>query len=562
MEYVKMNHSPLKIALIVDSDIVSTYVHELVQWSKQQDNLAITQLIIQGGGKPARLAEKADALFVPATLLRLARELSFNLITKAENVMLAGTPLHRDHLRTCSLKEEIPCSITVNPEILGCGEEYRYTDEDVGKIRALNLDLIIHCGAGMLRGDILNAAVFGIIALDYGWGRSGQSGVPGFWEVYFRKDATRFAIRQLTDRDDGGRVLMWGQFQTKFYYLLNQASLRKKSNAQLMKLVARLAAERTFPVQEGEWSALDNFRREPGLAIQFGYACRLGATIGYKVLTRLLLKRDYRWAFAFSKNDWTSLVMGRSNRVTNPPNHFLADPFVVREDNYDFCFVEDYDYARKRGCISVYELKDQSAEALGEAIVEPFHMSFPYLFRFRGKLYMCPETSENRDIRLYECVKFPLEWKLSKILMDNISAADTMIFEKDGVWWMFTNIDSANADDNSAELFIFFTDDPIDGKWKAHPRNPLFIDSSKARNAGLLFDGDAVYRVGQRQAFDMYGHGFSINKISILNKERYVETELRSVKPTFFSNLKGTHHLPCNGSVSVFEYGKLTAVSY
>lgn len=547
-----MNHPPLKIALIVDSDIVPIYVQELVQWARQQDAVEMRQVIVQAVNKPARLQA------LPGQLL-------FKLITRLENRMLAGSALHKDHLRRCDIKADMPGLLTVHPDVSHCGREYRYTDDDASRIRALDLDLIIHCGSGTPRGELSDAAAFGLIALDYGWDPTGRNACPGeppgFQEVHARKDATGFAIRQLNQPHGSDKVLMSGQFQTKFHYLLNQAALRKKSNAHLMKLVAQLAADRTLPVQGPAAGTFHNAPRAPGVAAQFSYGCSLARTIAGKVMTRLLLKRDYRWAFAFSRNNWTSLAMDRSNRVRNPPNHFLADPFVVREGNRDFCFVEDYDYSRKRGCIAVYELNGNNAEALGEAIVEPFHMSFPYLFRFGGKLYMCPETSENRDIRLYECVDFPLRWKLAKVLMENVSAVDTMIFERDGSWWMFTNIDSAEADDNSAELFLFFSDNPIDGVWKAHPRNPLFIDPSRARNAGLLFDGDAIYRVAQRQAFDMYGYGFSINRISMLDKERYGETELRSVKPNFFANLKGTHHLHSNGFVSVFDYVKLTSVS-
>jgi hypothetical protein len=279
------------------------------------------------------------------------------------------------------------------------------------------------------------------------------------------------------------------------------------------------------------------------------------------VVGRLLLKRHYRWGVAFSRNDWKSVVMGESHRVANPPNHFLADPFVIREGGRDFCFVEDYDYAVRKGHISVYELKGNIAEPLGNAIVEPFHMSFPYLFRFGSKLYMCPETNANKQIRLYECVNFPLEWRLCKVLMDGVSAVDTMLFEKDNIWWMFTNIDPANADDNCSELFIFFTDDPVNGEWTAHSENPVIIDSSKARNAGLLFDGKDVYRVAQKQAFDLYGHGFSINKVLVLNTEQYAETQVRAVKPNFFANLKGTHHMHSNGEVSVFDYLRHMAIS-
>ena len=39
--------------------------------------------------------------------------------------------------------------------------------------------------------------------------------------------------------------------------------------------------------------------------------------------------------------------------------------------------------------------------------------------------------------------------------MDNVDAADTSIFEKDGRWWMFTNLCSAKIRDHNSELHIF-----------------------------------------------------------------------------------------------------------
>ena len=46
-------------------------------------------------------------------------------------------------------------------------------------------------------------------------------------------------------------------------------------------------------------------------------------------------------------------------------------------------------------------------------------LSYPYLFKYDTKLYMCPETSQNNDIRIYECEIFPLKWKLKNIIMTN-----------------------------------------------------------------------------------------------------------------------------------------------
>ena len=49
----------------------------------------------------------------------------------------------------------------------------------------------------------------------------------------------------------------------------------------------------------------------------------------------------------FPKSPWNQLIMGQAIKIENPPGHFLADPFVVRDGDKDYCFVEDFDYAVK-----------------------------------------------------------------------------------------------------------------------------------------------------------------------------------------------------------------------
>jgi hypothetical protein len=555
-----MNQQPLRVALIVDTTTVPDHVYAFMQWAGSQAGVTLSHLIVQGGGHAELADGRARNLHNRGRIAVILRRACFDLVVKAEDRLLARSPLFKDHLKTHDIANTLACLHLSAPKISSCGTELSYADEDIEKIKSLGLDLLIYYGSGMLRGEVLTASTFGVLRVCYGDKNQDQTEPPGFWEVYYRKDATAFAIRRLANDAENAKVLTTGQFPTKFFYLLNQAALYKKSNAHLMRLVAEIAQTRKLPSEAEYVRHHRAVAGIPGLSVQARYTWDRSAAIAYKLVTRLLLRRYYRWGFAFSRNDWKSVVLGQSNRVENPPNHFLADPFVIREGDRDFCFVEDYDYSRRLGHIAVYEFKGNHAEPVGNAIVEPFHMSFPYLFRFGGKLYMCPETNQKKEIRIYECVKFPLEWRLAKVLMDGISAVDTMIFEKGGTWWLFTNIDPANADDNCSELFIFSSDDPVNGSWEPHRRNPVFINSAKARNAGLLFDGDDVYRVAQKQAFDMYGHGFSINKIIALDKEQYIESEVRAVRPNFFPDLKGTHHMHSNGNVSVFDYVKHMAV--
>ena len=187
-------------------------------------------------------------------------------------------------------------------------------------------------------------------------------------------------------------------------------------------------------------------------------------------------------------------------------------------------------------------------------MVEPFHMSYPYIFKYKSKFYMCPETCQNKDIRIYESDGFPLKWKLKKVIMASVSAADTTIFEHSGRWWLFTNIDTTNRGDHCTELFIFHADSPLADNWTPHAKNPILVDSRKARMGGILRDGETIYRVSQRQGFDLYGKSLAINKITHLSENDFVEEEFFKIKPNFFPGIKGTHHIHSNGRVTVYDF--------
>ena len=55
-------------------------------------------------------------------------------------------------------------------------------------------------------------------------------------------------------------------------------------------------------------------------------------------------------------------------------------------------------------------------------------------------------------------------------------------------------------------------------KFTAHELSPIIVDPARARNAGILFNGNEIYRVSQRRGFLQYGQGFNLNKINMLTK--------------------------------------------
>jgi hypothetical protein len=552
---------PLHVGLIVDSKTTTKYTYEIAEWCQRQGNILVSHLIIQND-KTTRQGKfsKAFDYFRKHGSLFVVAQASFSVLSRLESILLRRNNHHRNHFQAYKLDDIVPQSLYIEPQKSKSGYIYRYSEQDVSKIKSLELDVLIRYGSGILSGSILSAAKFGILSFHHADNEINRGGPPGFWEVLFRQDATGFVIQQLTEELDGGHILVSGKFPTRFHFLLNQAALYKKANFYMKSLLNEIATTRKLPAAKEAHPYFNQLFKKPGLLDQATYTARLVSSLAEKVITRRLLKRKYRWGVAFSRNEWKNLVMWRSSRIPNPPNCSLATPFSITENNRDFCFVEKFDFKAEKACISVYELVGKKPELVGDALVEPFHVSFPYLFRFNGKLYMCPETSGIGEIRLYECVDFPLKWSLSRVLMHDVEAVGTMIFQRDGLWWLFTNIDPSDSGENCSELFIFFSDDPVNGKWTPHPKNPFISDSTKARNGGLLIQQGDYFRIGQKQGFDRYGNGFSINKITTLDKESYIENEICSVAPNFFPSIKGTHHLHGDNGVILFDYLELSRV--
>jgi len=71
---------------------------------------------------------------------------------------------------------------------------------------------------------------------------------------------------------------------------------------------------------------------------------------------------------------------------------------------------------------------------------------------------------------------------------------------------------------------------------------------------GMVSDHNSLYRISQKQGFDMYGRATNINKIVCLTTTDYSEQLEFTIEPKFFNNLVGTHHLHGNGNVTVFDF--------
>ena len=541
-----------QIGLLLDDRWSSKYVYELTQWAQQQSQLEISHLIITAPQKRAGFENLLDIAKASKLHQGISKAI-FRLVTSIDSVFLKFSPLHRHHFDKFDLGNLVASQITLHPTLANDAVTCQFSQFDVRRVKALELDLLIQCGSCRLEGEIFHAARLGMISFINGFDQFHLPDQAFFWECYNKAPKTGFVIRTLTDEPGQSEILAHGFFATKYCFSLNQANMYKKSSPHFHELLGRIATTGKLGhvechVQNDEQPCRTPKVRE-SLSYLFKVIYRGSIKIGYRCVNL-----DKKWGLSFVQSNWTQVNLCLRTDAIAPKGHFWADPFICAHDGRTYCFVEDYVYKSRLGHIAVLEVTNGSAVHLGDCIKEPFHLSFPFLFRYKGDLYMCPEASASRQIRVYRCVDFPLQWELSSILMDDVSAADSMLFEHAGLWWMLTSIDKSGSDDYTSELYLFYADSPLTKAWTAHPVNPVRIESEGGRTAGLILEKGTIFRLAQRQGYDQYGKGLLMFEVVQLTKTVYEERLLSPINPSLRKGQIGIHHLTTTGAVTVFDH--------
>ena len=112
---------------------------------------------------------------------------------------------------------------------------------------------------------------------------------------------------------------------------------------------------------------------------------------------------------------------------------------------------------------------------------------------------------------------------------------------EDGKWWMFANGVCHPGMSSWDELYLFYSDDFMNGEWHAHHQNPIISDCKSSRPAGPLFmRGNNLYRPSQNSS-TRYGYGFNLNLVEILNEFEYKESAVSKVTPDWSEEVLATH---------------------
>lgn len=272
----------------------------------------------------------------------------------------------------------------------------------------------------------------------------------------------------------------------------------------------------------------------PTLSSAARYSARLVSSSALKRAYQLCLFSPHwrvGWRLVDHDGVWESRSLaGRPWKdIADPGFRFYADPFPCTFGGKTFVFVEEFDHRQGKGTIAAipFDEKGQTGPAI-TVLSEPWHLSYPFVFKYRGGVWMVPETSEAKKISLYRADLFPSRWMRESDLISDIDAHDASLVQFAGKWWIFATVrdELGGAMDS---LSIFFADD-LFGPWSAHPLNPVLIDAGGARQAGqFLQRGGKLWRPVQ-DCRGGYGRGLGLAEVTTLNEhdfDQVVHTVLR-----------------------------------
>lgn len=203
--------------------------------------------------------------------------------------------------------------------------------------------------------------------------------------------------------------------------------------------------------------------------------------------------------FSFGPPDESINPVITADAVTDAPANFVADPFMVKEGDSWYMFfevevAEDPAPAGSKpiGKIGLASSPDGFHWQYERIILSaPFHLSYPYVFKWENDYYMVPETRAAREVRLYRAIDFPYVWEFKEILLKRRRFADNSLFRFQDRWWMFT--DSGNT------TLRLYHADGLSGPWREHRKSPIIRkDPRIARPGGrAVVLGNEVIRYAQ-----------------------------------------------------------------
>ncbi len=431
-----------------------------------------------------------------------------------------------------------------------------FNERDVDDVKSYKLDFLLRFGFNILRGDILNAAKFGVWSFHHDDEQEYRGSPPGFWEFIHNKPQNGIILQRLTEELDKGYILkkIWLPVINHSYKShLDQLYFE---SCMMPSLICRQLNQPDFQALVSTSKA--RIYTPPGNLKMFGFLfLSLYRRLAFH-LNFLFIQEDWHIAFLESNKSFFQSNEQKLNWLERKEKAaYLADPFVFDYKAETYLFTEHFDYQIGKGSLVAFK-SSEGFKKPHSLLNEEKHFSFPFVLKQNGEIYCIPECYESNAIKLYRFDSADMKLVFVKNILDGYQAIDPVIFSFEDKWWLFFTTKSMP----SVHLYAFYSNEPF-GNYLPHNNNPIKTDIRSARNAGTpYFENGKLFRPSQ-DCSSHYGRAVNVCEITSLSPTTFMDKVVDRIEPVINGKYpKGLHTINRTSSITVIDGKRFTFSIY
>ncbi|MFV7280684.1 hypothetical protein ACNPG5_07060 [Citrobacter cronae] len=227
---------------------------------------------------------------------------------------------------------------------------------------------------------------------------------------------------------------------------------------------------------------------------------------------------------------------------------FQADPFIVEKADKLYVFYEAFSFRNSKGTLRCRVL-DRELTEIDDVKLEGFddlkcHLSFPFLIHINDQLFMIPESSERKEVILFQSVEFPARWKKIKVLISDTELTDNVFLTiNETCYLLSTTMDN--------EIIIHSAEN-IFGEWQRIAPS-LKMSNHHHRGAGAPYLVDnKMYFLTQECTSETYGKSIYIKELVTLNDTVFDESLIEKINSSI-NHSDGVHTLNFSNNYIVYD---------
>lgn len=445
-----------------------------------------------------------------------------------------------------------------------------FHDDDMRQIRELKLDFILRFGFGIIKGEILKSAKFGIWSYHHGDPSQYRGQPPGFWELYNRSNLAGAVLQRLSETLDAGTILHAGQFKTERHsYVATRDRLYFGASQWVKRTCIAFAQNEQFlSTFEGSTESGPIYKTPNniemmkflGLTVLEFIKVQFNSLFVHQQWSVAVIDGPIHEVAGLDTEESQSQLLKKAKWASEPKRAFLADPFganIEASSQGLRIFVEKYDWDQQIGEIGYIGYDDK----LGFSDYHPafkadFHLSYPSIFEDGARQYCIPEASESGSVNILE-MQDGLPINFGSGITVPIPAVDPTIVKHNNRYWLFCSFDTPVA---NTDLHLYYSS-KLEGPWSPHPLNPVKTDVRAVRPAGSLFTFEGnLYRPAQDCSVQ-YGGQIHVNLIAVMDEQNFEETTVAKCSPDSTGRYPyGLHTLSAAGQYTIIDGARKTFI--